>query len=671
MANRNETAANATADLPPIAAQPLVYALFLLVPLVWSSAPAQPFLPVKTLLLTLAAAAAAAWHSSRLLDWGRALPANGGDLRLAALFLWALLSATVNFETALGVGVVVRALPFLAVFALLRASEEARRAAVQATLVAGAINAGVGLAQWFHVPLTLFGTGEEPIGLLGNRNHLAVWLAIAIPLAAWQPWRATPSASRRLRLLAALMMGVVLFLTTCRGAMLALVAAGYVLLAFGAARARGQRLGAALALVVGVCVAVGVWSQSPTARARLTAWSISARACLQRPVFGHGPGSFANTFQQLSEARFRGIDSDPARLAAGEWRTTRNHRELHNDWLQTIFELGFPAGFLLLFLVRATIAGAQAERAGALAAAAAVAVAGLTSFPLQTPATALLATAVLALALPGWNPRPRPKLDPLWPLWPKAWIAAACALVAAHAAMGYLSSAHLGAGQRLFAAGRLLDAEKALKRSLFHDSSNGPAVALLARVLEATGRREESLALFETAARLHLDCASAVNRAVVLQALGRKEQAMAVFRRAVAMAPADPDAWCMLGLALAGANQPVAAREALERAKELSVECYKAYLEAARLALSRGDSEAAERMLRENVTYLMARIGEEDPSFATVDALKRAYLALNVRELEKLLSAPAREPDRDALRHQVSPVFPRQEGAAPRRERAP
>ncbi|MBI3891054.1 MAG: tetratricopeptide repeat protein [Candidatus Wallbacteria bacterium] len=636
--------------------------MFLLVPLVWTSGPADPFVAVKVLLLTLGAAALASWRAGEVLDWGRALTRNAGDLRVTLLFGWALVSAVVNFSSAPGLRTVAGALPFLALFAILRVSPAARAAAIHASLAAGAISAIVGLMQWLHVPFFLLGTGEEPIGLLGNRNHLAVWLAMLLPLLAWRPPEEELTAGwpdqRAVTVGTGLLMALVLALTSCRGAMLALVASSYVLLATRPTLPRSRGLAAGVALAVGVAVAIGIWAPTPTARARTFTWSLAARAALSRPAVGYGPGSFGNTFASLQEVHFRGLDSDAARLARDDWQFTRNHRQAHNDWLQAIFEMGFPFGFLLLFLAVEVLRSAPVQPA-ATAAAVGLGVAGLTSLPMQTPATALLATAVAALALPGWIGNPRTQLDEEWPLWPKAWLAVLALLMAIHGCMDYLSSANQGAGARFFAAGRLDDADKALKRSLFQQPSNGVASELLGRVFEATGRKEAALALFDQAAALHLDAAAVVNRAVVLREMGRKDEAMAGFRRAVAMLPSDSDAWYFLGLALDETSRPGPAGEAFERAKLLRVENFKTYLEAARLALRRGDARRAEGLFRENVTYLLARMSEEDPTLATVDPVKRDFLALNADELDRLLAAPGRERDRDALRHEIARLFPK------------
>lgn len=67
-----------------------------------------------------------------------------------------------------------------------------------------------------------------------------------------------------------------------------------------------------------------------TEASRLHVWQRTVELTLQRPWTGWGPGTFKVIFPVLSQ-----IDSLP-------WKTA------HNDWLQFLFELGIPAGLVLL-----------------------------------------------------------------------------------------------------------------------------------------------------------------------------------------------------------------------------------------------------------------------------------------------------------------------------------
>src|SRR5438128_2652737 len=102
------------------------------------------------MLLAFFAAAAAAWRAGDLLDWVSSLRLNSPDLRVALLLGWALVSASASGDVARGLLAVLAAVPFFAVFALLRTNAGSRAAALHATCAAALVNALVGLGQWMH-----------------------------------------------------------------------------------------------------------------------------------------------------------------------------------------------------------------------------------------------------------------------------------------------------------------------------------------------------------------------------------------------------------------------------------------------------------------------------------------------------------------------------------------
>src|SRR5688572_15936402 len=57
--------------------------------------------------------------------------------------------------------------------------------------IAIALNNVYALGQLLRFGPMMFGAGEEPIGLLGNRNHLAYFLAVTLPVGLFRAW--TPS----------------------------------------------------------------------------------------------------------------------------------------------------------------------------------------------------------------------------------------------------------------------------------------------------------------------------------------------------------------------------------------------------------------------------------------------------------------------------------------------
>jgi tetratricopeptide (TPR) repeat protein len=629
----------------------------------WSRGPLEPFLAVKLLAVGLGAAALLVWRAEELTDWVRTLRRNPADAVAAALAVWAVLSAVAAERPEQAARALLAALPFALVFVCLRVSPASQSAALGATLAAALVNCAAGAAQWLDLPLARFGLGEEPIGLLGNRNHLAAFLAVSFPLfflPSGDPPRSrdgNPGAlpASKGRLAGALVAAAVLAMTGCRGAILAVTVSLAVVLV-GRRSSGSQKFVIALACSAGLLVTAWA-SLSTSGRARGLAWTMTASGVLRHPVLGHGPGSFANAFAALQQERFGGLERDPERLSDGAWRLTRNHREAHNDWLQSSFELGIPGAALLLILLGVAMAAPgrpQAMRASAVA----LVLMGCTSFPMQTPATALLAMAVLAAALPAWHgpasaPRSSGAAMAAW-----AVVAALALLLTVHCARAYMALAAHGTGLRLLSQGRLAEAEAAFREALAGAPGDGRIRAALGRALEARGQPAEALRAFEDAARDRLDSSVLANQAVVLRQLGRKPEALIRFRAAVATLPTDSEAWYLLGLALDETGAGAEALSALDRACELSVENFKAYLDRARLTLRLGRAADATRLFADNAAVLVSRMAAEDPSLRTVDPAKREFLVLTARELLKLYQAAGASERQADLERTVARFFP-------------
>lgn len=117
------------------------------------------------------------------------------------------------------------------------------------------------------------------------------------------------------------------------------------------------------------------------------------KAIMDRPLLGHGLGSFHDVFRQYV----------PAEAAVGEWVRA------HNSYLENTFELGIPAAaafYLALLLMTLRIRRATVTRnrdrafsCFALGCIAAAAVHSLFDFSLQMPAIAALFAVILAM---GW-----------------------------------------------------------------------------------------------------------------------------------------------------------------------------------------------------------------------------------------------------------------------------
>jgi O-antigen ligase len=260
-----------------------------------------------------------------------------------------------------------------------------------------------GLAQPFALEAV---AGRAPTGaMLGNEGQLALVLALAVIAAV-----GIASVGRRpaVRVSSAVIVVVALAALLVNRNLTALLAVtvglGVLALVLGGRRAL-------LPLAAGLVVFAGVMAVVPPlhdrvarvvedARAgrwddltsnRLGAWAAALEMVRARPLTGVGPGTF-------------GADFVPYRIAAElRWRTrfvipvvTSTFSETHSDYLQALAELGVPAG-LAAVIAAAVLLVALARRAGPASPEAAVllallcggAVAALTWFPLQRPASAV------------------------------------------------------------------------------------------------------------------------------------------------------------------------------------------------------------------------------------------------------------------------------------------
>jgi len=249
-------------------------------------------------------------------------------------------------------------------------------------------------------------TGRYPTGaLLGNEGYVALACALALPgcvQALLEPGaRRTRIAAAALALLCVAAIVVNRQLT----AALAAVAGTAVVVALHW-RARRVVLGA---LVVGTVVALTAlvptlrsltWEPALSSRVaelqqlttyRLGAWAAAESMWRERPLLGHGPGTYAT---QSLPHRLQ------AELALHERLTppvTATHfLQAHDDYLQFAAEAGVPALAALLVALAVVVLGLLPRTAGVPEARSlagllgAGAVAALAWFPLQIPLSALL-----------------------------------------------------------------------------------------------------------------------------------------------------------------------------------------------------------------------------------------------------------------------------------------
>jgi O-antigen ligase len=260
-----------------------------------------------------------------------------------------------------------------------------------------------GLAQPFDIGAI---SGRTSTGaFLGNEGMLALVMALGVIASAGVITVARRRPARVLAAIAGVVQLVALLANGNLTSVLVLGAGGVVLLL----TLRGRRAALPLAAgVVGLAVAVvvvpplrarvdriaaeahaGRWDDLTSNR--LGAWAAALEMIRARPLTGMGPGAF-------------GAEFVPHRLAAElRWRTrfviptlTSTFSETHDDYLQAMAELGVPAGIAAIAALVGLLA-ALARRAGPAAPEATIllailcggAVAALTWFPFQRPATAV------------------------------------------------------------------------------------------------------------------------------------------------------------------------------------------------------------------------------------------------------------------------------------------
>jgi predicted Zn-dependent protease len=214
------------------------------------------------------------------------------------------------------------------------------------------------------------------------------------------------------------------------------------------------------------------------------------------------------------------------------------------------------------------VAADRTTTAAAAGALAALAGAGLTSFPLEMPAT--IALAGLALGLVAASPIARPAAT-AQPARRRSLRVAGAAV-----AVGLLLWAGWRAQQQIRGSAWLGDAQRTMRRDLGSDGAVGALHAL-----------DRAAALTPGSFRVHLRTAQMMLR------LRRPAEAEQASHRALALEPFSPNAWATLGAAELEGGRAAQARASATRALALLVDHPFALLVAARAAEATGDRNGA------------------------------------------------------------------------------
>jgi hypothetical protein len=308
------------------------------------------------------------------------------------------------------------------------------RESVLARVLALAVVAAslTGLVQAYGVELPGLSDARAPGGTFGNRNFLAHFAAIGVPLVALAAFRARRAATRSFWLLGLVLCGNAIVLTRSRAGWLGLAAAAVItILAFAIARrtlfAAGLRtrqlaatggaiaLGAVTALVLPNTLE---WtSESPytetltrltdyragSGRGRLIQYGNSMKLVARNPVFGTGPGNWFTEYPLVTtpgDPSYAGAEPIPT----NPWPSS--------DWVAVLAERG-PVGLALVLLAGAAIGAialrrlrgpdptAALDAVTLLSILAAAAVTGLFDAVLLNAAPTFLVAAAVGLLLPS------------------------------------------------------------------------------------------------------------------------------------------------------------------------------------------------------------------------------------------------------------------------------
>ncbi|MDQ2747372.1 MAG: O-antigen ligase family protein [Acidobacteriota bacterium] len=263
-----------------------------------------------------------------------------------------------------------------------------------------------------------------PFASFVNRHHFAAFMEMTIGLTLGLLFgKATKSNKRIFLLIAVVIMGSALVLTSSRGGIISLLA---VIVFVIAASLRGAPsaetaaptektslsrqtafyIGGGVILVLGLFGAVillggdesllrgiGLANQADASGGRFHFWQIAGRIFFDHPILGAGLDAFGTLFPQYDN-----------------WNGTYRIEQAHNDYLQTLADAGIigfatiAAFIYLLFKKGRAVISQTADRfgrgaaVGALAGCLGILIHSFFDFPLRTPSNALFFLLLTAIA---------------------------------------------------------------------------------------------------------------------------------------------------------------------------------------------------------------------------------------------------------------------------------
>ena len=661
----------------------LFLGILLLVPIVpwpflhWNNSTFEIFAPAEKLVFLVLTVCAGLFCLKGVRAHFRHLMVQPLDLSVFLLYLYFALSALWSASPAVTRDAGLTGLGFLLFYVLAKHAvlrKDMVGPVVACLHIAVALNNLYAVGQLLGIGFTLLGSGEEPIGLLGNRNHLAYFLALTLPIGLFRAWTDSRTLHKLGRWNFYLSL-IVLWFTGCRGGLLAgLVTLGCfhvfkreqdrVTNRQKKPMPRGVRYAIIGAVGFSCFMLVGVGVMYPqklqSVRSRLFTWKITMRGFYKAPLFGHGAGTFGNVYQATQARYFRDLAQNPAKLELGRWRLARHNRQAHNEYLQVMFELGF-LGFILFVstivialreFLGSYLAHGNLERIrwyplwgsifiGAL-------VEAVFGFPFQVVPTAMLVTFALAvisalsLEEKVGHHVVEPPVEPeeVLPPWAPLFFYVPFVLMSGYVLLDSLAqwqaevAYYQGRNERY--AGKLDLAEKALLRALEAHPADGRAWNDLGQTQFLQARYDDARASFQKAAGLYLDSSVKINLGCVEAARGQMEGARREFEEALAMDPFSSETHYRLGHLQATLRQFSAAEASFKRAMSISLRDFKVPWTYARVLADMGKGAEAEKQFRDNIDLLKGLVREEDPTGESIEVEKRHYLAQNLLSLAAL-----------------------------------
>ena len=658
----------------------LFLGILLLVPIVpwpflhWNHSTFEIFAPAEKLAFSVLTLTASLFALRGVRAHFRHLTVQPLDLALFLLYMYFALSVSWSSSPPVSRDAGMIGLCFLLFYALAKHAvlrKDMVDSAIPCIHIAVALNNLYAIGQLCGFSLMLFGAGEEPIGLLGNRNHLAYFLALTLPIGLFRGWT-TNRALHKAGLWNFYVSLVVLWFTGCRGGLLA----GLVTLAcfhafkrkqdVAAQRVRkpmpplvrgaiGVGVGVSLILMVGVGLYMPQKLQS--VQARVFTWKLTLAGANETPIFGHGAGTFGNGYQEVQARYFAGLANDPKRLERGKWRKARHNRQAHNEYLQVYFELGglglalflLTIGIALREFLGSYLAHGNLERIRLYPLFGSMLIGGLVEaffgFPFQVLPTAMLITFALAvvsalsLEEKRANEQAETPDDPeeQLPPWAPAFFYIPYILMA-----GYVLNDSLAQWQAEGAyfrgvyelhSGNFPRAEEELKHAVELHPADGRAWNDLGQAQFLQSRYDEARGAFQRAGELYLQASVKINLGCVEAARGQMDGARRQFEDALAMDPFSTETHYRLGHLQATLRQFSAAEQSFKRAMSVGLGDFKVACTYARVLADMGKGAEAEKQFRDNVDLLKGLVHAEDPSGQTIEVTKRHWLAQNLLSL--------------------------------------